>query len=169
MGNRVTNLSILGKLCNISELTSQQSFPKFMEIQGVTQLLFYMLLIKLKCLNGKEKLRLLNTIGVLCKVWDTTVKMLKRLCKLFATLGEKKRVLLKQACDCINKWKQKLLSLNHQKKRRCCKLVKFYSSRVNEIIISDFFLIMVGLSTKNKEARLLWFTGLISFLHFHSS
>ena len=45
----------------------------------------------------------------------------------------------------------------------------FYSSRVNEIIISDFFLIMVGLLTKNKEVRLLWFTGLISFLYFHSS
>ena len=27
-----------------------------------------------KCLNEKEKLRLLNTIGVSCKVSDTTVK-----------------------------------------------------------------------------------------------
>ena len=33
-----------------------------------------MLLVKLKCLNGKKKLRVLNTIGVSCKVPDTTVE-----------------------------------------------------------------------------------------------
>ena len=33
-----------------------------------------MLLVKLKCLNGKKKLRVLNTIGVSCKVPDTTVQ-----------------------------------------------------------------------------------------------
>ena len=53
---------------NILELTFQQSFPKFLKLQGVTQLLFYMLLVKLKCLNGKEKLKLLNAISVSCKV-----------------------------------------------------------------------------------------------------
>ena len=53
---------------NISEMTSQQSFPKFTQLQGVTQLLFYMSLIKLKCLKGKEKMRFLNTISVSCKV-----------------------------------------------------------------------------------------------------
>ena len=37
----------------------------------------YMLLVKLKCLNGKEKLRLLNTIGVSYKVSDKTVNVLK--------------------------------------------------------------------------------------------
>ena len=43
----------------------------FMELQGMTQILLYMLLGKLKflkCLNEKKKLRLLNTIVALCKV-----------------------------------------------------------------------------------------------------
>ena len=76
---RAISLSIFGKLWSISELTSQQSFPKFIQLQGVTQLLFSMLLGKLKFLksvkeNGKENLRLPNTIGVSCKVSDTTVK-----------------------------------------------------------------------------------------------
>ena len=53
---------------NTSGLSSQQSFPKFMKLQGKTRVLFYMLLVKLKCLNGKEKLRLINTIGISCKV-----------------------------------------------------------------------------------------------------
>ena len=53
-------------------MTSQQSFLKFMQLQSVTQLFFYMLLVKLKCLSGKKKL--LNTISVLCKVSDTTVE-----------------------------------------------------------------------------------------------
>ena len=35
------------------------------------QLPFYMFLVKLKCLDGIEKLRLLNTIGVSYKVSDT--------------------------------------------------------------------------------------------------
>ena len=50
-----------------------------------------------KCLDGKEKLRLLNTFGVSCKVSNAAVKdviVLKSLFKLFATL-EKKKVLLK--------------------------------------------------------------------------
>ena len=67
----------INKFINIWKLTSQQSFPKFMQLQGVLQLLFYMFVkIKVlkKCFNGKEKLRLLNTIGVSCKVSDTTVK-----------------------------------------------------------------------------------------------
>ena len=51
------------------------------------------------------------------------LKLLKSLFKLFATLGEKKGVLLKQRCDCIKKLKQKLLSPCHPKKSRCCKLL----------------------------------------------
>ena len=34
----------------------------------------YMFLLKLKSLNGKENLRLLNTIAVSCKVSDTIVE-----------------------------------------------------------------------------------------------
>ena len=44
------------------------------------------------CLNGKEKLRILNTISVSCKASDTAikdVKVLKSLFKLFATLESK--------------------------------------------------------------------------------
>ena len=75
---RVTSLSILGKLWNISETTSQQNFPKFMHLHGVTTSC-YMLLVKLKCLDGKQKLRLLNTIGVSYKVSDKTVKCVEKL------------------------------------------------------------------------------------------
>ena len=63
----------------------------------------YMLLVKLKCLDGKQKLRLLNTIGVSYKVSDKTVNVLKSYFKLFTILGEWKRVLLKKGCDYINK------------------------------------------------------------------
>ena len=51
-----------------------------------------------KCLNGKEKLRLLNTFGLSCKVSNAAVQdvnVLKSLFKLFATLEKKKKVLLK--------------------------------------------------------------------------
>ena len=61
-------LNKINEKWNISELSSQKSFPEFMKLQGKTQLLFYMFLVRLKCLNGKEKLRILNTIGVSCKV-----------------------------------------------------------------------------------------------------
>ena len=87
----------------------------------------YMLLVKLKCLDGKQKLRLLNTIGVSYKVSDKTVNVLKSYFKLFTILGEWKRVLLKKGCDYINKWKQKLFSLYHQKKGRCYKLLRVFT------------------------------------------
>ena len=49
----------------------------------------------------------------------------------------------------------------------------FYSSSVDEIIISDILLQDDGwiVDNENKEVRSLWFTGtfLISFLNFHSS
>ena len=51
------------------------SFPKLMQLQGMTQLHFYILLVKLKCLNGKEKQRLLlNTISASCKFSNTIVE-----------------------------------------------------------------------------------------------
>ena len=135
-----------------------------------------MLLVKLKCLDGKEKLRLLNTIGVSYTVSDKTVNVLKSYFKLFTILGEWKRVLLKKGCDYINKWKQKLFSLYHQEKRRCYKLITrvhyqvFYSSWVDETIISDILLKGNGWIV-DKEVRSLWLTGtfLILFLHFYSS
>ena len=56
-------LNKINEKWNISEPKSPKGFPKFMQLQSVTQL-------KLKCLNGKENLTLLNTIGVSCKVSD---------------------------------------------------------------------------------------------------
>ena len=51
------------------------SFPKLMQLQGMTQLHFYILLVKLKCLNGKEKQRLLlNTISASCNFSNTIVE-----------------------------------------------------------------------------------------------
>ena len=70
------SLSIFGKLWNISGLTSQKSFPKFMQLPSVTQHFLHVVgeikSLK-KCLSGREKLTL-NTIGVVRKVWDTIVK-----------------------------------------------------------------------------------------------
>ena len=64
---RVESVSVLGKLQNITELTSQQFFPKFTQLQGLSQLLK-------KFLSGKEKLRVLDTNGASCKVSETLVK-----------------------------------------------------------------------------------------------
>ena len=55
----------------LSELTLQQSFLKFMQLQGVTQLLFYMVLGKLKFLKMSKWKRKtqgskLKEVGVLC-------------------------------------------------------------------------------------------------------
>ena len=107
------------------------------------------------------------------------LKMLKSLFKLFATLEKKKRVLLKQRWDCISKWKQRLLSPNHQMKKSMLQAIKrvhyqvYYYSRVDEAIKSGILLQDNGwiLLSTNEGVRSLWFTGtfLISFLHFHSS
>ena len=60
---------------------------------GTTSFLHGVVKIKVlkKCLNGKEKHRFLNTVGVSCKVSQTQqLKTLKCLFKLFATLEKKK-------------------------------------------------------------------------------
>ena len=70
----------------LSELTLQQSFLKFMQLQGVTQLLFYMVLGKLKFLKmSKWKRKTQASKGNWCF-------MLKSLFKLFATPEKKKTV-----------------------------------------------------------------------------
>ena len=70
----------------LSELTLQQSFLKFMQLQGVTQLLFYMVLGKLKFLKmSKWKRKTQASKGNRCF-------MLKSLFKLFATPEKKKTV-----------------------------------------------------------------------------
>ena len=52
-----------------------------MQLQGGTQLLFYVVLGKLKFLkylNGQEKLRLLKTVGVSYKVSETAIKDIEK-------------------------------------------------------------------------------------------
>ena len=52
-----------------------------MQLQGATQLLFYMVLGKLKFLkylNGQEKLKLLKTVGVSHKVSETAIKDIEK-------------------------------------------------------------------------------------------
>ena len=48
---RLVRVSMLGKLYNISELASQQSFPKFMQLQGDTTF-FYMKFERLNFLKS---------------------------------------------------------------------------------------------------------------------
>ena len=82
--------------CGISRnLTSQQSFLKFLQLQGVTQLCFCMLLVKLKCLSGKEKLRLLNTIGVSCKVSDIIVEDVEKFIQAVCYPGRQEEIFTK--------------------------------------------------------------------------
>ena len=68
----------------LSELTLQQSFLKFMQLQGVTQLLFYMVLGKLKFLKMPKWKR--KTLAYK----DNWCFTLKSLFKLFATPEKEK-------------------------------------------------------------------------------
>ena len=71
---------------SLSELTLQLRFLKFMQLQGLTQLLFYMLLGKLKFLKiSKWKRKTQASKGNRCF-------MLKSLFKPFATPEKKKTV-----------------------------------------------------------------------------
>ena len=56
-----------------------------------------------KCLSGKEKLRLLSTIGVSWKVSDMAVKDVEKFIQTVYYSGKKKRVLLKYGYNCIDK------------------------------------------------------------------
>ena len=70
----------------LSELTLQQSFLKFMQLQGVTQPLFYMVFGKLKFLKmTKWKRKTQASKGNWCF-------MLKSLFRFFATLEKEKTV-----------------------------------------------------------------------------
>ena len=81
--NCINIIKIVGYL---SELTLQQSFLKFMQLMGVTQLFFYMVLGKLKFLKmSKWKRKTQASKGNWCF-------MLKSLFKLFATPEKKKTV-----------------------------------------------------------------------------
>ena len=62
----------------------------------------------------KENSGFLTQLVFYAKFQKQELQMLKSLFKLFATLGKKKRVWLKQGCDGTNKWKQNISSLYHQ-------------------------------------------------------
>ena len=174
------SLSVLGKMQNILELTSQQSFPKFILLQGVTQRLFYTVLGKIlqkvfkKCLIGKEKLIRLNTLVFHAKFQRWQLKMLKSLFRLFPTLETRKGVLLKQEYDCT-KTSQSLppdeKSLLQAIKCILCHVYDW--SGVDEAIISDILLQDSGqiVNNDNKDIHPLWLTGtfLISSQHFRIS
>ena len=84
---RAESVSILAKIVEyLSELTMPQSFLKFMQLEGVTQLLFCMVLGKLKFPKmSKWKRKTQASKGNWCF-------MLKSLFKLFATPEKKKTV-----------------------------------------------------------------------------
>ena len=75
-----------------------------------------------KSLNGKEKLRLINTIGVLCKVSDTSAKDVERFIQTICYPGKEEENLTETKVRLYKQMKKKLISLYHQKKSRCCKL-----------------------------------------------
>ena len=73
-----------------------------MQLQGVTQLLFYMLLVKLKYLNGKEKLRLLNTTGVSCKVSDTIFQDVEKFIQTICYPGREEKSFTETRVRCVH-------------------------------------------------------------------
>ena len=76
-----------------------------MLLLGVAQLSFYMLLINLKCLHRKEKLRLLNTVGVSCKVSDTTIEDIEKFIQTVCYLGREQESLTETRLQ-VNKMSQ---------------------------------------------------------------
>ena len=64
-------------------MTSQQSFSKFIQLQDVTQLLFYTFF------HWKRKAQTLNTIGVSCKVLGTAVKDVEKFIQTVCYSGKK--------------------------------------------------------------------------------
>ena len=121
----------------------------FLHIHAATgryTLLFYMFLVKLKCLNGKEKLRLLNTIGVSCKVSDTTVKDVEKFIQTVCYPGKGEESLTETRVRLYKQIKTKTSRSLPPEENSMLQAIKhfryqvFYSSRVDEIIISDILL-----------------------------
>ena len=81
-----------------------------------------MLLVKLKCLNGKNP-RLLNTICVSCKLSGTTVKIVEKFIQTVCYPGRKEGSLNETNVRLYKKIKTKASSPYHPKKSRWCKLL----------------------------------------------
>ena len=153
-----------------SELTLQQSFLKFMQLQGVTQLLFYMVLGKLKFLKmskWKEKPKLIKATGVLKFIeticysgkekyglTETRVRLYKQMnIKTSQSLPPDEKSML-----------QAIKSIHYEV--YCC-------STVDEAIVSDILLqdnVWI-VENKNEKVCPLRFAGmfLISYFHSHSN
>ena len=85
-----------------------------------------MLLIKLK----RENLRVLNKIGVSCKVSDITVKDNEKFIRKIVCYPRKKEQSLTQTRAGLHKqMKTELFRLYNQKKIRCCKLLSVFTMK----------------------------------------
>ena len=96
-----------------------------------------------KCFNGKEKLRLLNTIGVSCKVSDTTVKDNEKSIQTVCYPGKEEKNLTETRVRFYKQMKPKTSYYLPPEEKSMLQAIKrvgyqvYYSSRVDETIISD--------------------------------
>ena len=96
-----------------------------------------------KCFNGKEKLRLLNTIGVSCKVSDTTVKDNEKSIQTVCYPGKEEKNLTETRVRFYKQMKPKTSHYLPPEEKSMLQAIKrvryqvYYSSRVDETIISD--------------------------------
>ena len=115
-----------------------------------------------KCLNWKEKLSLPNTIGVSCKVSDTTVKGVKKFIQTVCYSEKEEESLTETRVPVYRQMKTKTSqslppdenSMLQKIKPINCKI--YYWSRVDEAIISDVWFV----DNENEEVRPLRFTGI---------
>ena len=165
-------LSIFQKLYNISELSLQQSFPKFIQLKGVTRLLFYIVgKIKVleKCLKEKEKHRLLNTISISCKVSDTTIKDGEKLIQTVCCSGKDEKSLTETQVRLYRQMKTKTSQFLSHGEKSMLQAIKgvfyhvYYPSRVDKTVISDICCkMMAGLSTK-RTRKIIHYGSLVLF------
>ena len=137
---RVTSLLIFGESHNISEVMSQESFPKFMQLQSVTQLLLQMLLVKLKFFTFVSMTRLLNTTGISCKVSDTTVEDAEKSIQTVCYTEKEEESLTETTVRLYKQMKttSQFLPANEKSMLQAFKrdhYQVYYSSRVDKIII----------------------------------
>ena len=158
----------------LSELTLRQSFLKFIQLQGLTQLPFYMVLGKLKFLKmSKWKRKTQASKGNWCFMLKSL--FIQTVCysrKEEDSLTETRVRLYKQ----MNIKTSQSLPPDEKSMLQAIKSIHYqvyYCSAVNEAILIDILFqdnvrIVVN---KNEEVRPLWFTGmfLISCFHFHSN
>ena len=158
----------------LSELTLRQSFLKFIQLQGLTQLPFYMVLGKLKFLKmSKWKRKTQASKGNRCLYWKVYSNCLlhrKRRRQSNWNKGpmhKQTNIKTSQSFSPGEKLMLQAIESIHYE--------VYYCSTVDEAIVSDILLQDVWIvDNKNEEARLevpLWFTGmfLISCFHFYSN